>query len=100
MTIGLGRYGGGVLRLARPGVLLHFCEGCNERHEIDVHGISQNGKVIGFDGDVIRPTIGEPVLHEKDGTVCEYMLRAGVLHYFQNCTHRFAGLARPLKECP
>lgn len=96
MTIGLSP----VLRLIRPGELLHWCPGCGRGHAIDIHAVSRDGKVVGWDGDIWRPTIGEPVLHEKDGAVCEYLLRAGVLLFFQNCTHALKGQQVPLPDYP
>lgn len=100
MTIGLGPHGTGKLRLVRPGVLLHWCEPCEKGHTIDVHAISRNGHVVGWDGDIKRPTIGEPVRHEADGQVCEYLLRGGVLHYLESSTHALAGESRLLQEYP
>lgn len=100
MTIGLGPHGTGKLRLVRPGVLLHFCPGCGEGHTIDIHAISRDGHANGWDGDISAPTIGEPLRVEKDGRVCEYILRAGVLYYMSNCWHPLAGQSRHLIEFP
>lgn len=96
VTIGLSP----VLRMVRPGVYLHWCEACNEGHSFDVHGISRDGKVIGWCGDVHRPNLGEPLRHEKDGNVCEYILRGGVMYFMESCTHDLRGQSRHLKEFP
>lgn len=94
------------VEVLRPGVLAHQCPGCGERHVIDIHALSGNGKVIGWDGDVSRPNIGEPLRFEtKDGrghvvAVCEYVIRSGVAYYFENCTHALAGQSRHLQEIP
>lgn len=100
VTIGLGPHGTGKLRLVRPGVLLHWCPGCDKGHTIDIHAISRDGRVVGWDGDFDRPTIAEPLRHEHDGSVCEYVLRGGVLYFLQSCTHDLAGQSRHLTEYP
>jgi hypothetical protein len=100
MTIGLGPNGGGKLRLVRPGVLLHWCPACERGHTIDVHEQNRDGKLLGWDGDVERPTIAEAVRHERDGVVCEYVLQAGVLYYLPTSTHALAGQSRHLIEYP
>jgi hypothetical protein len=100
VTIGLGPNGTGKLRLVRPGVLLHFCEACGCGHTIDVHAQNRDGKVLGWDGDVDRPSIAEAVRHEAAGAVCEYVLKAGVLYYLQSCSHALAGQTRHLIEYP
>lgn len=42
--------------------------------------MSRDGRVIGWQSDFERPSIGEPLRNEKDGQICEYLLRAGVLY--------------------
>lgn len=102
MTISLGRDGHGVLRMVdgKPGHLLHYCVACECGHVIDVHAVNRDGRVIGWCGSFHDPSIGEPVRHEKDGAVCEYILRAGVLYYLSSCTHSLAGQTRHLVEFP
>lgn len=100
MTVGLGPRGTGVLRLVRPGVLLHWCPACECGHTFDVHALSRDGRVLGWDGCFDRPSIGEPVRHERDGSVCEYILKAGVLYFLASSTHALAGQARHLVEYP
>ena len=102
MSIALGPRGSGVLRMVdgKPGHILHWCPGCACGHVIDIHAISRDGRVVGWDGDFERPSIGEPVCHEQDGAVCEYILRAGVLYYLESCTHALRGKAVHLPEFP
>jgi hypothetical protein len=102
MSIALGPRGSGVLRMVhgKPGHLLHWCPGCAEAHVIDIHAVSRDGHVIGWDGAFEKPSIGEPVRHEKDGRVCEYVLRAGVLYFLANCTHALASRSAHLPEFP
>lgn len=100
MTIGLGPCGTGKLRLVRPSVYLHWCDACNAGHTFNVHDVSKNGHVVGFDGDVDRPSLGEPLRHEKGGQVCEYFLRAGVMHFTSDCTHALRNQVRSLREFP
>jgi hypothetical protein len=95
MTMGLCK--GGKFRLLKPGVLSHWCPGCGLEHAIDIHAISQNGKVTGWDGDFDAPTIGEPVRHETERGICEYLLRGGVLYFLESCWHSLAGRSRHLQ---
>jgi hypothetical protein len=89
-----------VLCMVRPGVYSHFCPGCQSSHAFNVHDLSRDGHVLGFDGDFERPSVGEPLRHEKDGRICEYILRAGVIHYLESCSHALRGQSRPLIDCP
>lgn len=100
MSTALGRFGHGVLRVVRPGVLAHWCEACRHTHELDVHALNHNGKVIGWDGDCERPSIGEPVRHLTAAYVCEYLIKAGVVYYMSSCTHAMAGKSIHLRDCP
>ncbi len=84
------------LRLARPGVLSMWCPGCMKAHELDVHGLNHDGKVIGWDGDHHMPTIAESV--RVPG--CEFVLRAGTLYFMSNCSHALAGKTAPLPHFP
>lgn len=88
------------LRIVKPGILEMWCPGCMARHVLDVHALSRDGRVLGFDGDMERPSIGEPVRVEENGLVCEFLLRGGRLHYFSNCTHGLVGQAIPLPHFP
>lgn len=88
------------LRIAKPGIFEMWCPGCMRKHELDVHALSKDGHVLGFDGDMVRPTIGEPVRNEADGIVCEFILRGGNLNFFSNCTHGLAGMVVPLPHFP
>ena len=98
----LGHDGRGVLRMVdgKPGHLTHFCPACGCWHVIDIHAVSRDGRVIGWDGDFERPSIGEPVRHQQDGRICEYLLKAGVLHFLESCTHDMAGQSQRLAEYP
>lgn len=100
MTVGLGPHGGGKLRLVRPGQLLHWCEACARGHTVDVHELNADGRVIGWDGDIERPSFGQTVSHKYEGAVCTYRLQAGVLYYHDTSTHALAGQQRHLVEYP
>ena len=84
------------LRMVRPGILAMWCPGCHCAHQLDVHAVNHDGKVIGWDGDHERPTV-EPTLN-FDG--CEFLLRAGVLYFLNNCRHALAGQTVPLPDFP
>lgn len=83
------------LRLVRPGVLAMWCPGCMRAHQLDVHGLNNDGKAIGWDGDHARPTI-DPTL-TFDG--CKFLLRAGTIHFFE-CDHSLSGQDVPLPHFP
>lgn len=84
------------LRLVKPGLLAMWCPGCMKAHELEVHGLNHDGKIVGWDGDHERPTIAEAV--RFDG--CEFVLRAGVLYFLNNCTHALVGQSVPLPHFP
>lgn len=102
MSIALGPRGSAVLRMVdgKPGHLLHFCEGCQKGHVIDVLALSPNGHVTGWDATFMQPTFGEPIRHEENGAICEYVLKAGVMYFLESCTHALKGKSRHLKEFP
>jgi hypothetical protein len=84
----------------RPGVIEHWCPGCCAVHSIDIHALSQNGRVMGWDGDMRNPTIAEPVRHLVERGTCDYILRGGRLIFMNNCWHPLAGQQRTLEEFP
>jgi hypothetical protein len=98
MTIGLCR--GGKFQLVRPGVLRHWCPGCSAPHDIDVHAISRDGHVLGWDGDLERPSIGERMRHDTPHGICEYVLRSGVLYFAPECWHPLANQQRHMENFP
>lgn len=100
MSIGLNRYGYGVLRLVKPGEYLYWCPGCKTGHTFDVHALSQDGHVLGFDGDFQRPSVSEIIRIESIGAVCEHAIRGGQLRYTRDCTHALAGQILPMVEYP
>jgi hypothetical protein len=83
------------LRMLRPGVLGMWCPGCMTAHELDVHGLNDDGKVIGWDGDHDEPTVAHVVRFPG----CEFLLRAGVIHFFK-CSHALARQDVPLPHFP
>jgi hypothetical protein len=91
---------GGKLRYLHRGELEHWCDGCQCVHTIDIHAQSGNGKVIGWDGDSLMPTFGEPIRHETDRGTCEYILRGGVMYFLENCWHPLRGKSRHLEAFP
>jgi hypothetical protein len=91
---------GGLFRLLRPGVLEHHCPGCGQVHAIDIHALSKDGRVTGWDGDLIRPSFGEPLRYETSGGVCEYVVRAGVIYFMNNCWHPLSGKSQTMPEFP
>jgi hypothetical protein len=91
---------GGKLRLLRPGVLEHWCAGCECAHAIDIHAQSRDGKLIGWDGNTRCPTFGEPVHHDTERGTCTYLLRGGVQFFFEPCWHELRGQSRHLEDFP
>jgi hypothetical protein len=91
---------GGLFRLLRPGVLEHWCPGCEEIHAIDIHAMSKDGRVTGWNGDLVQPSIGEPLHHDTPAGACDYTLRGGVMYFTSDCWHPLAGQQRHLPEFP
>ncbi len=101
MTIGLGPRGTGILRMVRPGVLLHWCFGCQAGHTFDVHALMQDGKVNGWCGSFSAPNVDKPLRYEMPSGVCEYLLKGGVQYFLESCSaHELAGQSRHLIEFP
>lgn len=100
MTVGLGPNGTGKLRLVKPGVLLHWCPGCGEGHTIDVHEMSRNGHVLGWDGDIYLPSVAEPIERVTARGRCAYRLKAGIIYFESDCWHHLANQQRHLEEYP
>lgn len=92
MTVGLSP----VLRRAGPGVLLYWCPGCGKAHELDINAANADGKRIGWDGDVNRPSVGCDMTFPG----CRHVLSAGVLRFDGSCTHSLAGKSVPLPAFP
>lgn len=88
------------VRVKMPGVLEHYCPGCKGPHSFDIHERNHHGKVLGWDGDERKPSIAEAVRHLTPKGVCEYVLRAGVLYFMENCWHDLAGKSRHLEVLP
>jgi Family of unknown function (DUF6527) len=96
MTVGLGRNGGGKLRLVRPGVYLFWCPGCRKGHTFNTSSTDHpQGKRWGFNGSLDKPSVDG--LLAFDG--CIHELRGGDLHY-GDCTHDLSGQTVPLPEYP
>ena len=86
-----------VLRLVKPGILEHWCDGCNAAHRFNVHERNRDGRVNGWDGDMLRPHMDTTLRFEAGGQVCEYILKAGVVLFMSNCSHALAGQQRHLR---
>lgn len=80
------------------GVIEHRCPGCDAVHSINVHELNRDGKVIGWDGDRERPSFGETVTLQTANGPCEYVMRAGVQYFTDNCWHGLKNQARHLQE--
>jgi hypothetical protein len=83
------------LRTVKPGLLALWCPGCMTEHQIDVHALNQDGKVVGWDGAHDRPTLGQTVSFPG----CQFLLRGGVLHFFA-CAHPLSNQDVPLPHFP
>lgn len=74
----------------------HWCPGCEE-----VHVLPWKRGGWTFNGDVNVPTFTPSFLHtDSSGSVCHYILTAGVLNFCGDCTHSLAGKSVPLPELP
>lgn len=89
-----------LLRLIRPGCYQHWCPGCGEPHRIEIGARAVDGRRIGFDGDILRPTFEPEMLVEDGARLCRYLLRGGQLHFAADCTHQLAGRRVELPDFP
>lgn len=96
------------LRLSRPGVYKHWCDGCGEAHLIEVdspHGNIVNDPVRVFNGSIARPTFYPSLLvteieGENFRKVCSYYVTEGKIEYLKETTHNLSGLTLELPDFP
>lgn len=96
------------LRLVRPGVYKHWCNGCNEAHLIEVdtpHGDVFNNPLRSFNGSIKRPTFYPSLLvtvvdGENSRRVCSYYVTEGRVEYLPETNHSLSGLTVELPDFP
>lgn len=98
----MGTFLSPVLREARPGVLEHWCPGCNARHQISVGEANASGAKWAWNSSADAPSF-QPSVHiligpwdDDEGhhpkrTVCHYFLTDGRLHFLTDSAHALAG---------
>jgi len=94
-----------VLHQPVPGILWHWCPGCQERHPIHVRHPDSNTKVTAlwdWDGNVDQPTFNPSVrVYNRDGsTQCHYFIRQGNIQFCGDSDHHLAGKTVTLPGLP
>ncbi len=94
-----------VLYQLRPGILCHWCPGCQTRHPIHVRHPDSDTKVTAlwnWDGNVDQPTFSPSirVLGEGLVTECHYFIRQGQIQFCSDSPHALAGQTVPLPTIP
>lgn len=95
-----------VLHQPVPGILWHWCPGCQERHPIHVRS-EQNthptSAVWDWDGEVEHPTFSPSIrVFDRDGrrTQCHYFIQQGKIQFCGDSQHHLAGQTVPLPNLP
>jgi hypothetical protein len=97
MTIGLSPR----LRLVKPGVYIYWCPGCMAAHQFNISSSDHpSGMRWGFDGDLKNPSVEPELMVLNGATVCRHVLRAGKLHFADDCTHALADQVVELPHFP
>lgn len=113
----------GILRVAEGGILLFWCPGCDEAHQVRVEN-GHPGPCWGFNGDYTQPTFTPSVLvgttsagrpernagapmKKRTGTkppfkcfVCHSFVKDGRIQFLGDCTHDLAGQTVSLPDFP
>lgn len=88
----------------RPGMLAHWCPGCEERHIVYVENPQLKHKTTwNWNGSVDRPTLSPSVKHhgwKKGKEICHYFLRDGRLQFCSDSSHTLAGETVDLPDLP
>jgi len=99
-----------VLAQRAPGVLLWWCPGCEEFHQVHTQEPNRCGAKWSWDGNAEAPTFS-PSIHihaytpaEGDDPefrfCCHTFVRNGVIQFLDDCTHKLAGQTVPLPPLP
>lgn len=94
------------LRLSRPGVYKHWCEGCEEAHLIEVDSPHGEVKTLGrFNGSIAKPTffpsnLVTSIVGVNDRRVCSYFVTEGYIEYLKETTHHLSGLTVEIPDFP
>jgi hypothetical protein len=86
---------------------LHWCPACRVMHAVPVFSADARGRRHSWDGDEAAPTFEPDVDVSWRGHTslvppgrCHYALRAGVIHFYRDCTHDLRGAVVPLPPLP
>lgn len=88
------------LRQLRPGILVHWCPGCEELHPVHVRDENAPaGPKWSWNGDVYAPTFS-PSLKQMGDKLCHYFVHDGWISFCTDSWHRLAGMRVPLPDLP
>ncbi len=88
-----------------PGLLRHWCPGCQALHPIHVaeaNGQRPSTSVWSWNKDAERPTFSPSirVLGEGNTTRCHYFIREGKIEFCRDSNHHLAGKTVELPDIP
>ncbi len=69
------------------GIHVLWCPGCQKEHRFDVHALNADGRVMGWDGDRVAPSVDSALTYDR----CSFTLRGGVMRFDLACDHHLAG---------
>ncbi len=92
----------GILRL------IYWCQGCEDTHQVRIRPAPSPS--WSWDGNADAPTFEPSVLTTYEGvdaddvdglpSRCHTFIRAGMVQFLGDCSHRFAGQTLPLPDWP
>ena len=88
-------------------IMLLYCPGCEDAHQISIDHPNNNQAKWGWNGDVEKPTFTPSILvgprHTNAGFKdirCHSFIRDGVWDFLGDCTHDLKGQQVPLQPIP
>lgn len=97
-----------------PGMLAHWCPGCNERHFIYVKEKDSKASIVwDFNSDFNQPSFNPSICHQTNAprnigemaqpvtyTKCHYFIKNGMIEFCPDSLHSLAGQTVILPDFP
>lgn len=104
--------------LTNTGVLMFWCEGCQQYHGAAVQNRNEKGALWQWNNSLTNPTLSPSVLvqgtktmtdeqismvmngedFEPENTRCHFYIKDGSIQYLSDCTHKLANQTLKLTE--
>ncbi len=84
--------------MKESGTYAHWCEGCGGTHWINTTERNSLNAIWKFNKDVNVPTFHPSIKITAHEYCCHYFIKAGVIQYQSDCTHKLAGQDLQLKD--